>query len=247
MRIFKSPSDFYTSREWRGFRAGLIHERTNAEGLLLCEHCGRPILRPADCIAHHKEELSPRNLNDPAISLNPDNIALVHASCHNEIHDRWGGRLQAWQRKAYCVFAPPFGTARDVVTAGKGRGDLVLDMDALWASMGFLDGLERPASLKAVVFPVRDLVLDRIATRAGTWQRAWIVSAEPYPGERERLLERMGGEPIYTDDTEEGCLARLHEDPKGADIALYEGLIRTWFEERRREEDRAGNPTRITG
>ena len=225
----------FTLDEQRAFRLGLMNERAGADGVLRCEHCGKPIAKASDCIAHHVEELSPRNLNDREVSLNPGNIRLVHSSCHNEIHDRWGGRLQLWQRKAYVVFAPPFGSARAIVEAGKGQGDLVVDTDGLWATLGLLDGLERPASLKAVVFPVRDLLLDKVATRAGSWQRAWVTSAEPYPGERARMLERLGGEPIYSDDTREECLQRLHQDQRGADLQLYEGLISRWFDERERE------------
>lgn len=238
MRAFENASQFYTSREWRLFRAMLMQERTNEEGLLLCEHCGKPILKPADCIAHHVEEIDGRNLNDAAITLNPGNIMLVHASCHNEIHDRFGGRLKPWQRKAYVVFGPPMGSAGEYVRRAKGKGDLVLDVDALWEALTMDDALAKPTTLNGVIFPVRDLILDKVRVRAGSWQRAWITSSEAYPSARQRLVDRLGGEPIYLDDTEEECLGRLHADPEGRDVKLYEILIRDWFAERRAEMER---------
>lgn len=237
MRTFSNASDFYTSREWRGFRLGLMNERTGPDGILYCEHCGKPILKPADCIAHHcKVEIDGRNLNDASVTLNPDNVMLVHAKCHNELHDRWGGRLKPWQRKAYLVFGAPCSGKTTYVRAAMRKGDLVLDVDDLWKAIAQQPDHVKPRELNGIVFPVRDLILDKVRTRAGTWQQAWVISAEPYPSGRQRLLERLGGEPIYMDAGEEECLRRLHADPQGRDLVLYEGLIRDWFANRTTEE-----------
>lgn len=238
MRQFKNASDFYTSREWRKFRLGLMNERTAADGVLYCEHCGKPILKPSDCIAHHsKVEINSQNLNDVSVTLNPENIMLVHAICHNELHDRWGGRLKREQRKAYLVFGAPCSGKTTYVRNVMRKGDLKLDMDDLWASISGQPLHVKPKELNGIVFPIRDLILDKVMLRAGTWQQAWIISAEPYPSERKRLLEQLGGEPIYMDDSEEECLERLYSNPNGRDLDLYKGLIRTWFEERRKEEE----------
>lgn len=240
MRHFNNASEFYTSQEWRRFRLGLMNERTAADGLLYCEHCGKPILKPSDCIAHHVREITRETLNVPEVTLNPENIQLLHAACHNEVHQRFGHELKGWQRKAYVVFTPPLGSGEAYVRAAKGRGDLVLDTDSLWRSLTAGEGLEKPKELNDIVFSVRKFIIDKIAMRAGTWQRAWVLSSEPYPSGREDLLKQVGGEPIYMDDTEEECLERLHQDPKGRDVNLYERLIRQWFKERKREEEKEG-------
>lgn len=229
---YTSLPQFYQGQEWRKFRLMMMQERTGADGLLLCAHCGKPIMRQADCIAHHVEELSMSNVNDRAISLNPANVVLVHQRCHNEIHQRFGGRLRPWQRKAYVVFGAPFSGASEYVGQAMSTGDLVLDTDRIWEALS-LQGLHgRPRELNGVAFPVRDLVLDLIAKRAGNWPVAWIVSAEPYPSARQRLLERLGGEPIFMDATEEGCLERLHASEGVPDVALMERLIKEWFANR---------------
>lgn len=83
-------ADFYRSKAWEAFIRVLAAERTDENGLIICEHCGKPIIYKYDRIAHHKTHLTLANVNDAAIALNPDNIALVHHKCHNEIHERFG-------------------------------------------------------------------------------------------------------------------------------------------------------------
>lgn len=88
--MFKSLSEFYTSKEWRELRAQLIFERTGTDGILRCEHSGQPLLHSYEIIAHHKIELTLQNVNDYSISLNPENIMLVSLDSHNEMHARFG-------------------------------------------------------------------------------------------------------------------------------------------------------------
>ena len=43
-------NNFYKSKEWEQFRKIVIAERTDAEGFVYCELCGKPILKPYDLI-----------------------------------------------------------------------------------------------------------------------------------------------------------------------------------------------------
>ena len=81
--------NFYKSDEWRNLLNVLKSERER-EGVLYCEHCGKPIIKKFDCIGHHKHELTNANVNDYNISFNPDNIMLIHHKCHNIIHEDLG-------------------------------------------------------------------------------------------------------------------------------------------------------------
>ena len=57
----------------------------------MCEIClQRGIIKTGE-IVHHKVELTPENIGDPAITLNPDNLMLVCRSCHEDIHRTKGG------------------------------------------------------------------------------------------------------------------------------------------------------------
>ncbi|MDE5792626.1 MAG: hypothetical protein K2H66_03775, partial [Oscillospiraceae bacterium] len=69
---------FYKSRQWENFVKLLRSERVAENGAVLCEHCGKPIVKAYDCIAHHVIELTEENVDNAMISLNPDNIKLVH-------------------------------------------------------------------------------------------------------------------------------------------------------------------------
>lgn len=46
-------------------------------------------LKPAD-VVHHKIPLNPENVNDPAISLNPELLIALCDDCHTEVHKQLG-------------------------------------------------------------------------------------------------------------------------------------------------------------
>ena len=94
---------FYRSKEWENLLEQLKLERVNSDGQIICEHCGKPITLKYDCIGHHKIELNDLNVNDYNISLNPDNIMLIHFKCHNKIHERFNG----FKQQVYIVYGSP--------------------------------------------------------------------------------------------------------------------------------------------
>jgi hypothetical protein len=88
---------FYKSHEWQKLLAVLKLERVDDDGNLICWHCGKPIVRKYDAIGHHTIFLTDDNVNDAAISLNPELIQFVHHRCHNIIHNKFGyKRKEIW-------------------------------------------------------------------------------------------------------------------------------------------------------
>jgi len=67
---------FYKSKAWRQCRDAYFISQHG-----LCERCG-----VAGKIVHHKDYLSPENINDPEVSLNWDNLELLCQDCHNHEH-----------------------------------------------------------------------------------------------------------------------------------------------------------------
>ena len=217
--------NFYKSREWETFRAVLMNERTNADGLLICEKCGKPITRRYDCIAHHKVALTEDNVNDALVAFNPDNITLIHFKCHNAEHDRF----QGWAQHVYLVYGSPCSGKSSWVKSVARDDDLILDIDKIWDAIcigGWEKKTGRGKRLLPNVFGIRDCIIDQIRTRTGTWRSAYIIGGYPLRTDRDRLCDLLKAEPIYIEATIAECLERAKtERPEG-----WERYILDWFE-----------------
>ena len=79
-----SNHDFYKSKEWLNLLKRLKLERLNSDGKLICEFCGKEIVKSYDCIGHHKIPLNDENINldsylegPTAIAFSSDDIAAI--------------------------------------------------------------------------------------------------------------------------------------------------------------------------
>lgn len=215
--------NFYRSKEWCLLIQHIRHDRLNGEGLIICEYCGKPIIKEYDCIAHHKIYLTEDNVNDYSISLNPDNIMLVHHKCHNIIHDKLSYR----GRKVYMVYGAPMAGKETYVNGVKGDGDLIVNIDSIWQCVSGGDG--KPNRLKSIVFGIRDYMLDSIKYRRGKWNNAYIIGGYPLISERERLCKELGAEEIFIECSLDECLKRL-EACEDRDKEEYTKYIFDWFD-----------------
>lgn len=201
---------FYKSRRWENFVQGLRLERVDANGFVICEHCGKPIVKAYDCIGHHIEELTENNVDDAMISLNPDNVKLVHFRCHNEIHKRFGYAERLIQI-VYLVYGAPCSGKTTWVNEVAENNDLILDIDRLWNAVRAekCGQYDKPNAIKSNVFALRDCLLDTIRVRRGKWRNAYIIGGYPLQGERERLADSVGADKIiFVDTPKEVCLER---------------------------------------
>lgn len=72
---------FYRSQSWKRTREAYFRRRRG-----LCERCfAHGIITPGE-IVHHKQHLTPDNIDDPAISLGFDNLELLCRPCHAGEH-----------------------------------------------------------------------------------------------------------------------------------------------------------------
>ena len=146
--------NFYRSKEWENLLKVIRSERVNEEGFTICEYCGKPIVKAYDCIGHHKEHLTEENYNDYSISLNPDNVMMVHHRCHNIIHDRLGMNTR---RQVFIVYGSPLSGKTTWVKENMAAGDLVVDMDNIWQCISAQDRYIKPKRLNSIAFAVRYL------------------------------------------------------------------------------------------
>ena len=210
---------FYKSKEWTNLLEVLKLERVNSKGELICEYCGEPITKKYDCIGHHDTELTAANVNDLEVSLNPDNIKLIHFRCHNKIHQRFDG----FKQEVYLVYGSPCSGKSTWVRSVANEDDLILDMDSIWESICLSDKYSKPNRLKANAFGIRDCILDQIKTRTGMWRNAYVIGTYPLKSDRDRLCSLLRAKSIFIQEDKETCLKRAKNDE-------WEGFIEEYFE-----------------
>lgn len=67
---------FYKSKEWRETRKAFLDSK-----LGLCEKCGE-----VANVVHHINYITPKNIHNPYITLNHNNLMALCKDCHNTIH-----------------------------------------------------------------------------------------------------------------------------------------------------------------
>lgn len=228
--------NFYKSKQWEKLTRTIKAERVNENGDLICGYCGAPITAKYDAICHHMIFLNEENVNDSEISLNPEKIMIVHRACHNKIHHRGSGGGNGenspftGRREVLLVYGPPFAGKSTYVREHLTAGDLVVDIDRVWEALSMQDSHVKPGLIKQNVFMVRDLLLQQVRFRQGFWQTAWVIGGYPLIGERERLCDTLGAEPIFIDTPKEECERRLWETDRKIDRHAWQTYIDTWFE-----------------
>ena len=68
--------DFYNSKAWEDCRLAFMRSK-----FFICERCDG-----AATIVHHKIYLTPKNINDPEVTLAWDNLEVLCQDCHNKEH-----------------------------------------------------------------------------------------------------------------------------------------------------------------
>ena len=200
-------SSFYRSKEWEALRAVLMAERVNEYGDIVCAECGKPIVNKYDCIAHHVKELTETNVNDVNISLNPDNIVLVHHACHNKIHARFGFNQDKRMRNVYIVWGSPCAGKARYVEERAGSNDLIVDIDKLYEAMS----LGRSSAVKSNVLQIYRQLIDMVRTRYGKWNDAYIIRTLPFSIDRDLILREVGGgQLVHIDTPKEECMQEAY-------------------------------------
>lgn len=224
---FQTLSEFYTSREWGSFRLAVINDRLTDDGVTICEHCGKPIVSAYDIIAHHCNiYLTEANMNNITISMNPDNIILVHHRCHNRIHNKLGWY---YGRRVYLVYGSPLAGKSTYVDGCRNEGDLIVDIDRLWYAVSGCNSYVKPGRIRSNVFGLRDCLLDQIRFRVGKWANAYIIGGYPYEAERRRLCDSLGAEEIFIDTSMDECVSRLESCNDGRNHDEWREYIEEWW------------------
>ena len=225
--MYHSLFEFYRSKEWNNLLAVLKEERVDADGHIVCEECGKPIVKAYDIIGHHKEELTEENVQDATIALNPANIAFVHHACHNRIHHKHGFRYYK-PKEVFIVYGSPLSGKTTWVRENMGEGDLVVDMDSIWECISAQPRYTKPNRLRTVAFRMRDALIDVIKYRVGQWNNAYLIGGFPLESERDLLCRQLGARTVFIDTSKEECYERLKS--AGRDEMEWSNYIDEWFD-----------------
>lgn len=209
----------YTSKAWIQFRFNLIIQRGPK-----CQRCGKVMIDTSKLIGHHIIHLSPANINDISITLNPDNVELICFDCHNKEHKRYGRQ----QHNVFIVYGSPMSDKTAMVNQLSSYGDMILDIDNIYKCISGQALYDKPNNLRFNVFMLRDKMLDMIKTRYGDWYDAYIIGGYPNKQERERLARDLGAELIYIESTKEECMLRVENSSNATEWYKY---IDKWWNE----------------
>jgi len=207
--------EFYTGKPWRTLTYKLKVERGGR-----CERCGYRPAHFTNLIGHHKEHLTEYNVDDASVSLNPDLIEIICHRCHDEEHRRFGHKS-----RVYIVYGSPCSGKTTMVQDIMKKGDIVLDIDALWNAVTYAN--DKPNGIRFNVFRLRDCLYDQIKTRYGKWVDAYVIGGYPDKYDRERTAKELNAELIYCESTKEECMERFYKSGKPE---AWEGYIDTWWE-----------------
>ena len=214
---------FYKSKQWQKLLEVIKLDRVNEDGQIICWHCKKPIIDKYDCIGHHTIFLTEENVNNADISLNPKLIQLVHHKCHNIIHNKLGYT----KREVFLVYGSPLSGKSTYVKTVSEPGDLIIDINSIWYAVSGSENL-KPPKLNAVVFGLRDRLIEMVKYRVGKWDNAYIIGGYPLISERERLCKELGAREIFIDTPKEVCLQRLQES-EDRDLSDNLKYIEEWW------------------
>lgn len=223
---------FYNSDEWKIFRQQIILGRRK-NGVVVCENCGKMIVISKHMQVHHIIELTEDNYKDANISLNPENVKVWCHICHNKHHKRFcGGGHKRREKSVYIVYGPPMSGKTSYVIEHMERGDLVVDMDKIYAAVSLMSPYDKPDNLKYNVFSIRNHMIDNIKTRYGGFRTAWIIGGYANKFEREKLASDLGAKLILINTTREECIDRLDmsDDYRQENKSEWVEYINKWFD-----------------
>ena len=211
---------FYNSKAWQDLRwARILQENFR------CQDCGEDYtLNPAELIGHHMVTLTPGNIQDKNVAMNPQLIKIVCKKCHDKEHHRFG---QHTAQNVFLVYGPPLSGKKTLVNQLAERGDIIVDIDLLWQAVSGCDLHDKPDTLKRNVFAMRDMLIDQVRTRTGHWGSAYIIGGYARKIEREQLAAKLGASLLFVGGEQEALKARA--GALGIHGPEWCGYIDKWF------------------
>lgn len=131
------------------------------------------------------------------------------------------------------VCGPPGSGKTTYVHNHAHRGDLILDLDAIFAALSGLATYDKPDALLPFVFAARDAIIARLAQHSDV-RHAWIITSGADAAQRDQFAHQLGAEVVVLDVDPSECLRRIEADPERHGKRPWARLVREWWETYRR-------------
>lgn len=237
---------FYNSKEWKRARDYCMIRDHHA-----CIHCGKPAEE-----VHHVEPLTPGNIYDVTISLNPDNLISLCRDCHFDVHKKYRSicaknaikkKMQnriiredgtyfddegmLVKRKVYIVYGSPRSGKTSYVMNNKMFGDVVIDIDSIITALQYSDERIPYNTMRFLAMDVRDFLINELVNNSKHFdcRNVWIIGGFPNKKDREELAERLNAELIYISIEYKKAEARAVNDNLYGDVQYSKDVINEWW------------------
>ncbi len=226
MKTYKDTHAFYRSDDWQTFRQQVISDNISRHaGILTCDRCNRPIHGIKKVHVHHIQELNNQNVNNPVVSLNPSNTAVLCHDCHNLEHNRYCASSSV---SVYLVYGSPCSGKIDYVKQRAGKSDLIISADLISEAITNRNLYDTSEAVSGAVQAMKRLLLDMVKKRAGKYAKVWVIDSMPSKAKRAEFYRIFGAQGILVPSTEEECRKRRREEKRPPE---FDGYIERWFQE----------------
>lgn len=209
----------------------------------LCAECLRNGLLTAGQVTDH---IIPHK-GDMELFWDRSNWQRLCKPCHDEKtareDGRWGHRQGGKPTvPVTLVCGPPASGKTTYVRDRARRGDLIVDLDAIFVAITGLDWYVKPDALLPFAMEARDALLDRLG-RPSDIRHAWVIASGAKHADRERLRQRLNANVVVLEVDPAECHRRLLADERRGDRAeQWMEIVRRWW----RDYEPAQGEERVT-
>ena len=131
----------------------------------------------------------------------------------------------------YVICGPAASGKSTYVREHMGYGDLVVDLDEIYAAIGYSDNHQKPEQLVDIALSVYKYIVDSIKPEENRFPNAWVIANGAKISERRHLRDKLNATIIVLDVSAEECLRRIERDDNRRRNGIPWGkIIKRWWD-----------------